>query len=227
MSLYTIEKKNIPVVKEWGYTPIQGFADEGSFGVTDAGDLVHIADTSTWAGVFKNGLSVVGQYELKPPPKAESVVQTKNPKNPLYRQDYDELFLIIDALDYKEKKVKRGPLLCTPLRRGGKKRAKEARAKKKESFKKQSNEKRESSSMYSDTTRVDICRPNQLTCRCYQCVENPLEYTCDFCGKADETVHHVNSRFAKKWCMVFFSCYQCEQRYPICEEREAGGCSIS
>lgn len=38
MSLYTIEQKNIPVVKEWGYTPIQGFADGGSFGTTESGD---------------------------------------------------------------------------------------------------------------------------------------------------------------------------------------------
>lgn len=77
MSLDTIEQKNIPVVKEWGYSFVQGFADGGSFGTTESGDVVHIADISTWAGVFKNGLSVVGQYELKPPPVVESAVQTK------------------------------------------------------------------------------------------------------------------------------------------------------
>ena len=51
MSLDTIEQKNIPAVKEWGYSFVQGFADGGSFGTTESGDVVHIADTSTWAGV--------------------------------------------------------------------------------------------------------------------------------------------------------------------------------
>ena len=34
MSLDTIEQNNIPVVKEWGYSFVQGFADGGSFGTT-------------------------------------------------------------------------------------------------------------------------------------------------------------------------------------------------
>lgn len=58
MSLDSSEQKNMPIVKDWSFTPIQGFADGSSFGVSDSGDLVHIADTSTWAGVFKNGLSL-------------------------------------------------------------------------------------------------------------------------------------------------------------------------
>ena len=218
MSLDTIEQKNIPVVKEWGYTPIQGFADGGSFGTTESGDVVHIADTSTWAGVFKNGLSVVGQYELKPPPVVESAVQTKKTHDFLAHHGYDELFTIIDALDYKEKKVPRGPRLHTPR---GKKREKEARAKKKTSFKKQSTEKHEDSDIYSPNIQIEKCGPDQLTCTCYKCIENRREYTCGCCGKVDDNVQHYNSVFSKKGSMLCPSCYKCEA-CPGCGW-EAGG----
>lgn len=126
----------------------------------------------------------------------------------------------MENIDYKEKKVPRGPLPVTPRGQGDKQRAKEARTRKKKSFKRQAREKHENvnTEICPETVK---CGPDQLTCMCYQCVENRREYMCDCCGKVDDTVQHVNSVFSTKGSMLCFTCYECE-RCPGCG-CEAGG----
>ena len=197
MSLNNSDKKNMP---KRVFAQIQGFVDSKDFGITDSGELVHIADTSTWAGVFKNGLSVVAQYELRPPPESESVLPKKNHANLDARKSYDELFSISDNLIYKKPRVTRGPK--TPRRYGDKQRKKTARAQQKTSFKKSASEKHE----YIE-----------------KCDSKRIENMCGCCGKVCDTVQHINSVYSTKGSMMCFKCYQYEM-CPGCGWESSGLC---
>jgi hypothetical protein len=237
----------MPIVKKLGFANIQGFADSKDFGFTDSGNLVYIVDTSTWKGVFENGLDVVERYELRPPPESESVLPTKNLKNLNVRKGYDDLLSIMENFIYKEKRVTSRNFTKKQRIYGNKKREKTARANKKKSYKNQANEKYQYTYIYPSYAQTEKCSPYQMTCNCYQCVENRLGYTlyccgqcnncncyqcvenrmvytCDCCGQCNDTVQHVNSVFSEKGSMICFMCYQSES-CPGCGWEAGGLCT--
>ena len=72
---------------------IKGFADSDSFRIITDGTVVLVKDTSTWAGVFENGLSLdyIIQMELTPEIKYKPKKKPKkkpNPPSPVPEEDY-------------------------------------------------------------------------------------------------------------------------------------------
>lgn len=202
MSLDDFEEKNTSKI-----TPLKGFADCKSFGLTPWGDIVRIADTSTWAGVFENGLSIeyqcVAEYLVKP---VESVVHRSVPINIPQRKSYDSGVEYHDKKYYKENTKIPKTLQRTPEHPAKmKKLAKTLRSRKK---------KVDKPSKYISS---DVCTKKDLyiynsECECDQCADNLEWRTCDCCGKVDLPLR------------VYLHCYHdtsskmCDDcaRYEIC-----------
>jgi hypothetical protein len=199
MSLVNPKQKNI-------IRPINYFADGSDFGVTKTGELVRIVKTSTWAGVFENGLSVNKQYELETCVRtSESVIPVIKSSNIVKKVDYDDLLSIIDELDYKTVKVLRGshPFTSTS---SAKQRAKTARSRTKH--------------QWSIERHVQRLEPeldcSKVKCKCYSCTTNRKYIikldTCSCCGTYKPgDVKHYNSVFLKKGSLMCSICakYEC------------------
>lgn len=170
MSLDDSQQKNMKI------TPIGNFKDGMEYGLTNTGELVHISETSTWAGIFKNGLSVNKQLESRVR-DVETVIQTTNTKNIQLKTYYSNSPL--HETEYK--KVKQNSKHTTSRLSSCKQLKKTARSRRKKTW---SREK---------PPQVVEDKPAQL-CNCDQCNENN---TCNCCGKlAYGDIKHYNSIFS-------------------------------
>jgi hypothetical protein len=204
MSLDTNEK-NITQI-----TPIGMFADGNSFGIHD-GVLVNIADTTTWAGVFKNGLSVDEQFfhqiYVRP---VDSVIPTPintNSKAYHYYFDYFDDLDHLDDLDrlndlnHKQKREQYG--ISSRSKKSKEKTARSRQRKRKKPQK-----------IMSQQEIVSGCGYDQLICNCYQCIENKKTFIeqriCDCCGNGNDDLNYYNSIYSESQTKMCDSCAMCE-----------------
>lgn len=99
MSLDDTEHNNIKST----ITPLYGFSDANLFGTDSNGNIVHIADTSTWIGIVKNGLVLSTQYHniQSSYKEIESIVVNKKIVNiPEQKPDYDVLDSLMENKEH-------------------------------------------------------------------------------------------------------------------------------
>tara|TARA_B110000908_G_C10109401_1_gene382310 strand:- start:33 stop:707 length:675 start_codon:yes stop_codon:yes gene_type:complete len=205
MSLDATEEKNT----QSDVRPISGsFSDKDSFGVNKKGELVRVADTSTWAGVFENGLNVEDQYRREARNnEIESVIWTPPQHNiqPVSNYDCFKKYEDIETRYYDKKQYEPRGELPTTHTASNKQREKTARSRKRKVAK--------LSKMLLHQGYDFICGPDQITCECYQCEDNREyidESTCDCCGE-EKDVNHYNSIYSKEGTEMCNKCamYEC------------------
>lgn len=196
MSLDNFEEQNVPSI-----VPLSGFSDSESFGRRSDGMIVHIADTSTWAGVFKNGLSLDydygSKYLVKP---VESVIQQSEPINIPQKKIMTSPSVYDDYYYYKENTKVPRTLKYTPPDSFKLKKVEKTRRAKKKKIEKPSkyNTAFETPEAYAETFH------NHLVCKCKRCADIREWKMCDCCGEMNLPLriyqHCVHKNQESKMC---------------------------